>query len=116
MKGKIKYFYYLQSSREKQIMIFVRGLLQKNLMMMMVCRRRYSSLPPSVPRSQQSSTHDEDDPASLSSFIFENLHNNSSRPALVNREEELSFMEVSPVECGGVATSSCFICRPGAPR
>lgn len=116
MKGKIKYFYYLQSSREKQIMIFVRGLLQKNLKMMMVCRRRYSSLPPSVPRSQQSSVHDEDDPASLSSFIFENLHNNSSRPALVNREEELSFMEVSPVQSSEPELMIFDIARPGAPR
>ena len=97
-------------------MIFVRGLLQKNLMMMMVCRRRYSSLPPSVPRSQQSSVHDEDDPASLSSFIFENLHNNSSRPALVNREEELSFMEVSPVQSSEPELMIFDIARPGAPR
>ena len=77
-------------------MFLVRELLQRNLLR--VCRTRsvlrYSSVPPSIPRSQ-SSIQDDDDTSSLSSFIFENLHNNSSRPALVNRDEELSFMEVS---------------------
>ena len=81
-------------------MIFVRELLQKNVMMVSRTRalmRKYSALPPSIPRSQ-SSTLDDSEPSSLSSFIFENLHNNSSWPALVNREEELSFMEVSQVQ------------------
>ena len=78
-------------------MFLVRELLQKNVLMVCWTRsvlRRYSALPPSIPRSQSSIQEDEDRP-SLSSFIFENLHNNSSRPALVNRDEELSFMEVS---------------------
>ena len=81
-------------------MMLVRDLLQKNVLL--VCRtrsvlRRYSVLPPSIPKSQ-SSLPEDDDPASLSSFIFENLHQTSSRPALVNREEELSFMEVSQAQ------------------
>ena len=81
-------------------MIFVRELLRKNVMMVSRTRalmRKYSALPPSIPRSQ-SSTHDDNEPSSLSSFIFENLHNNSSWPALVNREEELSFMEVRQLD------------------
>ena len=75
-------------------MILVKELLlHRNVVR--VCRtrsvlRRYSALPP----KSQSSIHD-DAPPSLTSFIFENLHSNSRRPALVYRDEELSFMEVS---------------------
>ena len=100
-------------------MIFVRELLQKNVMMVSRTRalmRKYSALPPSIPRSQ-SSTHDDNEPSSLSSFIFENLHNNSSWPALVNREEELSFMEVRQLDPREPELPHLFLLfRPGGRR
>ena len=85
-----KYRLTFQSARMSGVMGGIR-LLQTITRRSSPLSRRYCSRPaPSKPVS----SIPEEEPPSLSSFIFENLHKTSSLPALVNREEQLTYMEV----------------------